>query len=218
MSANETAAILREDRRMSAFSRYAALFAVAAFTLSACDNGIHAADATTGPGATSITPPAPVTTTAAVTGSGLFGPGCAGFRGRLTAMAGLPVVRAAAASGVLGAWAGAVEAANLASPFDNATAMTVFAPVDAAFEAAGPAARRVATLNYHVLDQRYDAAGLERAGGTGTRDSGGGPLGLTGSGDHLTVNGVKVLCGNIPTKNATLFVLEKVLTPGTNPG
>ena len=203
---------------MSAFSRHAVLLAAAAFIVSACDNGIHAADATTGPGAASITPPAPVTTTAALTGPGLFGPGCDGFRGRLAAMAGLPVVRAAAASGVLGAWAGAVEAANLADPFDNATAMTVFAPVDAAFAAAGPSSRGVATLEYHVLDQRYDAAGLERAGGSGTLDSGGGPLGFTGSAGHLTVNGVQVLCGNIPTKNATLFVLGKVLTPGTNPG
>lgn len=203
---------------MSAFSRHAVLFAAAAFIVSACDNGIHAADATTGTGATSITPPVPVTTTAAVTGPGLFGPACDRFRGSSAAMAGLPVVRAAAASGALGAWAGAVEAANLADPFDSAPAMTVFAPVDAAFEAAGPPARRVATLNYHVLYQRFDAAGLERAGGAGTLDSGGGPLGFGGSGEDLTVNGVPVLCGNIPTKNATLFVIGKVLTPGTNPG
>jgi hypothetical protein len=203
---------------MSRISRRAGLFAASALLLSACDNGIHAAGAATGPGAASITPPAPVTTTAAVTGPGLFGPACDRFRGSLPAMAGKPVVRAAAASGVLGDWVEAVGAANLADAFDSATAMTVFAPVDAAFEAAGPSARRVAALNYHVLYQRFDAAGLERAGGAGTRDSGGGPLGFAGSGEHLTVNGVPVLCGNIPTKNATLFVIEKVLTPGTNPG
>jgi uncharacterized surface protein with fasciclin (FAS1) repeats len=30
------------------------------------------------------------------------------------------------------------------------------------------------------------------------------------------VNGAKILCGNIPTKNATVFVIDKGLTPGTN--
>jgi uncharacterized surface protein with fasciclin (FAS1) repeats len=33
---------------------------------------------------------------------------------------------------------------------------------------------------------------------------------------NLAVNGAKVLCGNIPTKNATVFVIDKVLTSGTN--
>jgi uncharacterized surface protein with fasciclin (FAS1) repeats len=32
----------------------------------------------------------------------------------------------------------------------------------------------------------------------------------------MTVNGAKILCGNIPTKNATVFVIDQVLTPGTN--
>lgn len=203
---------------MSAFAGRAALFAAAAFALSACSNGDHAGDATTGPGATPITPPAPATATAAATGPGVFGPGCAGFHGSLAAMAGLPVVRAAAASGSLGDWVDAVKAANLADPFDSARGVTVFAPVDAAFAAAGPSARRVSVLDYHVLDRRYGAAGLERAGSVGTRDTGGGPLAFGRSGGNLTVNGVPVLCGNIPTKNATLFVIEQVLTPGTNAG
>ncbi len=32
----------------------------------------------------------------------------------------------------------------------------------------------------------------------------------------MTVNGTKILCGNIPTKNATVFVINKVLSPGTD--
>ncbi|WP_197043660.1 fasciclin domain-containing protein, partial [Saccharothrix sp. NRRL B-16314] len=28
-----------------------------------------------------------------------------------------------------------------------------------------------------------------------------------------TVNGAKVLCGNIPTANATVFVIDKVMIP-----
>ncbi|MEU0530277.1 fasciclin domain-containing protein [Amycolatopsis tolypomycina] len=202
---------------MSPFRRVVPLAASLAL-LAGCDNGIHAGDATTGPGATSVTPPAPVTTTAPVAGPGVFGPGCDQLRGRLAAMADLPVVRAAAASAVLGEWVEAVEAAHAADPLDGARALTVFAPVDAAFAAAGPSARRVSVLDYHVLDQRLDAAGLQRAGGARTRDGGGGPLAFDGSGERLAVNGVPVLCGNIPTKNATLFVIGQVLTPGTIPG
>lgn len=201
---------------MSAFRRVFPL-AASLVLLTACDNGIRAGDATTGPGATSVTPPAPATTTAPPLGPGVFGPGCDRLRGSLAAMADLPVVRAAAASPVLGEWVEAVEAAHVADPLDGAPALTVFAPVDAAFAAAGPSARHVSVLDYHVLDQRLDAAGLHRAGGARTRDSGGGPLGFGGSGAGLTVNGVPVLCGNIPTKNATLFVIGSVLTPGTNP-
>jgi len=201
---------------MSAFRRVFPL--ATAFALAACSTGIKAGDATTGPGASSITPPAPVTTTAPPIGPGVFGPGCDRLRGSLAAMADLPVVRAAAASSVLGEWVGAVEAAHAADPLDGAQALTVFAPVDAAFAAAGPSARRVSVLDYHVLDQRLDAAGLQRAAGAETRDSGGGPLAFGGSETSLTVNGVPVLCGNIPTKNATLFVIGKVLTPGTIAG
>jgi hypothetical protein len=213
VSPGEAREISGEDHRMSAFRRVFPL--ATAFALAACSNGDHAGDATTGPGATSITPPAPVTTTAPFAGPGVFGPGCDRLRGRLAAMAGLPVVRAAAASSVLGEWVEAVEAAHVADPLDGAPAVTVFAPVDAAFEAAGPSARRVPVLDYHVLGERLDAAGLQRAGGAETRDSGGGPLAFDGSGEHLAVNGVPVLCGNIPTKNATLFVISAVLTPGT---
>ncbi|HET6707719.1 fasciclin domain-containing protein [Amycolatopsis sp.] len=202
---------------MSAFRRVFPL-AASLVLLAACDNGIHAGDATTGPGATSVTPPAPVTTTAPAIGPGVFGPGCDSLRGRLAAMADLPVVRAAAVSFVLGEWVEAVEAAHVADPLDGARALTVFAPVDAAFDAAGPSARRVSVLDYHVLGQRLDAAGLQRAGGVRTRDGGGGPLAFDGSETSLTVNGVPVLCGNIPTKNATLFVIGKVLTPGTIAG
>jgi len=201
---------------MSAFRRVFPL--AAAFVLAACSNGVEAGDATTGPGATSVTPPAPATTTAPAIGPGVFGPGCDRLRGSLAAMAELTVVRAAAASRALGAWVEAVEAAHVADPLDGARALTVFAPADAAFEAAGPSARRVAVLDYHVLDQRLDAAGLQRAGGARTRDSGGGPLAFDGSETSLTVNGVPVLCGNIRTKNATLFVIGKVLTPGTIAG
>jgi uncharacterized surface protein with fasciclin (FAS1) repeats len=58
-----------------------------------------------------------------------------------------------------------------------------------------------------VVPQRYDAKALEAAGTVPNLDSPqGGDLKIAGAGDQMTVNGAPVLCGTIPTKNATVFV------------
>jgi uncharacterized surface protein with fasciclin (FAS1) repeats len=41
----------------------------------------------------------------------------------------------------------------------------------------------------------------------------GGKVTIGGTPSAPTVNGAQVLCGNIPTKNATVFVIGQVLTP-----
>ncbi len=41
----------------------------------------------------------------------------------------------------------------------------------------------------------------------------GGELTVTGPPDHLWVNGALVLCGGITTANATLYLIDTVLTP-----
>jgi uncharacterized surface protein with fasciclin (FAS1) repeats len=52
----------------------------------------------------------------------------------------------------------------------------------------------------------------EAAAGT-VRTLSGRDVTIAGSGDHLTVDGAPVLCVDIPTGNATVFVIGKVLTP-----
>ena len=41
----------------------------------------------------------------------------------------------------------------------------------------------------------------------------GGTLTVTGSGDNLKVNNANVICGGVQTKNATVYLIDAVLTP-----
>lgn len=120
---------------------------------------------------------------------------------------------------------GSVKATNLVDTLNSQQAITVFAPADSAFQALGDAkftelaknpSQLTPSLQYHVLGKRYDAKGLSAAGSVTSLNTASGPIKIEGSGEGMTVNGAKVLCGNIPTKNATVFVIDKVLTPGTN--
>ncbi|MDQ4117808.1 MAG: fasciclin domain-containing protein, partial [Actinomycetota bacterium] len=71
-------------------------------------------------------------------------------------------------------------------------------------------------LSYHVVPKRYDAAGLVQAGTL--TELAGGQVTIGGTPTAPTVtdgkgNTANVLCGNIPTSNATVFVIDKVLMP-----
>jgi uncharacterized surface protein with fasciclin (FAS1) repeats len=95
---------------------------------------------------------------------------------------------------------------------------TVFAPVDAAF-ARLPAATVNALktdpglltrmITYHVLPVRVSPD--EIVGEQRTVE--GSTITVAGTPDDLTVDGVKVLCGGVRTANATVYLLDGVLTP-----
>ena len=71
-------------------------------------------------------------------------------------------------------------------------------------------------LSHHVVPKRYDAAGLVAAGRTTELAGGDVTIGGTATAPTITDgtgNTAKVLCGNIPTSNATVFVIDKVRTP-----
>ncbi|GAB2966008.1 fasciclin [Amycolatopsis acidiphila] len=168
--------------------------------------------------------------TGVTTNSDVFGPACGQLPqgsapGSLDSMGPQPVASAASTNPLLTKLVAAVKATNLVDTLNSQQAITVFAPADSAFNALGDAkftqlaqnpSQLAPILQYHVLPQRYDAKGLEAAGTVQTLNTDGGPVKISGSGDDMTVNGAKVLCGNIPTKNATVFVIDTVLTPGTN--
>jgi uncharacterized surface protein with fasciclin (FAS1) repeats len=163
------------------------------------------------------------------TASDVFGPACklvpTSGEGSVGGMINDPVATAAGNNPLLTKLVAAVGAASLGDTLNSQPAITVFAPADDAFNALGDEAfnalaKDPATLapilKYHVVGKRYDAAGLVAAGSVPTLDSAGGDLKIGGTADAPTVNGNPVLCGNIPTKNATVFVIGKVLTPGAN--
>ncbi|MET8846045.1 fasciclin domain-containing protein [Amycolatopsis sp. NPDC004625] len=199
------------------------LAAAAAFTLTACGSGVAAPSV----GAAIPMAPAPSagmsgTPDGVTTDADVFGPACVRLPqgsapGSLASMRPQPVVSAAATNPLLTRMVAAVKAANLIDTLDSRQAITVFAPADAAFavlDEANPT-ELVPLLEYHVAGKRYDAKGLATAGSVASLDSAGGPLKIEGSGENMTIDGAKILCGNIPTKNATVFVIDKVLTPGT---
>ncbi len=214
------------------------LTAAAALTLTACSGSDTASS-----GSSSSAPaPAPSSSmaapssSAAASGDGMttnadvFGPACGQLPqgsapGSLDSMGPQPVASAASTNPLLTKLVAAVKATNLVDTLNSAPAITVFAPADPAFaalgdakfaELAGKPAELSPILQYHVVGKRYDAKGLESAGMLDSLNAAGGQLKIEGTGDNMTVNGAKILCGNIPTKNATVFVIDKVLTPGTN--
>lgn len=101
---------------------------------------------------------------------------------------------------------------------------TVFAPAGSAFEPLShmghlsqlpvdPKEALKALLGYHVVVQRHSARELAAAGPMPTLE--GAPLTVSGDGLNLSIGAqhAKVLCGNIPTANATVFVIDQVLFP-----
>lgn len=215
---------------------------VSAFALSACsmfgDSATTAANSAPAPQQQAPASAAEPTSAAAETSGGdgvttnadVFGPACSKLPtgkspGSLDSMGPQPVGSAASTNPLLKKLVAAVTAANLVDPLNSAPGITVFAPADDAFKALGDAkfselaknpAKLAPILKYHVATKRYDARTLADEVSIETLDTEGGPLKIEGSGDDITVNGNPILCGNIPTKNATVFVIGKVLTPGTN--
>ncbi|MGC7097693.1 fasciclin domain-containing protein [Amycolatopsis lurida] len=207
--------------------------AVAALTLTACGSDDTASPGDTGAPAPSseMAPPMSGAGEGVTTNADVFGPACSQLPqgsepGSLDSMGPQPVASAASTNPLLTKLVAAVKATNLVDTLNSQEAITVFAPADPAFAALGDAKftelagkpdELAPILQYHVVPKRYDAKGLAAAGGSlESLNTAGGPLKIGGGGENLTVNGAKVLCGNIPTKNATVFVIDKVMTPGTN--
>ncbi|CAA9241234.1 MAG: Cell surface lipoprotein MPT83 precursor [uncultured Arthrobacter sp.] len=160
----------------------------------------------------------------------LVGPGCADYAaevpdgaGSVEGMALDPVAVAASNNPILTQLTAAVSGelnpdVNLVDTL-NGDEFTVFAPVDDAFKAL-PAETVEALktdkdllsgiLTYHVVPGRMLPADLE---GTTQTTVQGGDVEITGSGDELMVNGMNVICGGVQTANATVYLIDGVLTP-----
>lgn len=218
---------------MRTLPRLAALGATAALTLAltGCGNSEEPADAAAPAPDTSATTAPP--TSAAEQGvtaiSDIYGPACAQVptegEGSAEGMVDDPVATAAGNNPLLSTLATAVEAAGLVDTLnDPDAAYTVFAPANAAFEAlpagtldtllADPQGQLTDILTYHVVPERYDAEGLAAEGTVTTVQ--GDQLVISGEAMELVIDEQEqaaVLCGNIPTANATVFVIDTVLMP-----
>jgi len=135
------------------------------------------------------------------------------------AMANEPVATAAADNPALAGLVTALKTAGLENTLNQLPDATVFAPNNDAFAKipAGDLANLLAnpenlkkTLQYHVVSSKIAPAQL--AGSHTTLE--GQALTITGSGTNFTVNGTaKIVCGDITTRNATVYIIDGVLKP-----
>ena len=172
---------------------------------------------TTAPEPTESTPPDTAATEP-------FGEGCAAVptsgAGSFDGMAQEPVATAASANPVLSTLVTAVGEAGLVDTLNSAEDITVFAPSNDAFEAmdqdvfkkamADPTGLLATVLTYHVVPGTLTPQDL--AGTHKTLQ--GGEVTVEGSGEDFTVDtNAKVICGNVQTANATVYIIDQVLMP-----
>ncbi len=157
------------------------------------------------------------------------GPACdqipADGDGSSEGMADDPVATAASNNPLLSTLVTAVGEADLVDTLNNAEALTVFAPINSAFEAipadtldAVLADQELLTsiLTTHVAEGQMDAAALGEAG-TVTSLAGGE---LEFDAEAMTVTSpdgttANVVCGNVATANATVHLIDAVLMPAS---
>jgi uncharacterized surface protein with fasciclin (FAS1) repeats len=194
----------------------AAIALGATLGLAACASGDSSTTAagTTGSGDSSMSDPAAQT----------FGDGCSAVPktgdGSFQGMATAPVASAAGANPVLSTLVTAVTKAGLIDTLNSQKDITVFAPTNDAFAAIPPKtlksvladkATLTRILTYHVVPG--ELAPDQLAGSHKTLE--GGTLTISGSDPDFVVGTQKasIVCGNVPTANATVYIINSVLMP-----
>jgi uncharacterized surface protein with fasciclin (FAS1) repeats len=153
-----------------------------------------------------------------------YGAGCAQVptdgAGSFNGMATAPVASAASANPLLKTLVAAVTEAGLVEPLNSAPKLTVFAPADPAFQAIPKKDMQAvmsdkqmlgSILKHHVVGEQISPDQLSGELETLNGDE----LTINGSGEMATIGDEKaqVLCGNIQTANATVYVIDTVLMP-----
>ena len=204
-------------------TKFTALTAAALFSISlaACGSD-ESSDDTAAPAAA----PTMAASSAPAMDAGMnFGAGCAAVptdpanKGSFESMAQEPVATAASGNPLLSTLVAAVKQAGLVDSLNSADGITVFAPTNDAF-AKIPAAdlKKVladkkalaSILTYHVVPEKLTPADL--AGGHATLE--GRELMVGGSGEDFKVDGAaSVICGNVQTANANVYIIDSVLMP-----
>jgi len=173
------------------------------------------------PGMTQTLPPATQTQAA---DDQLVGPGCAALptsgSGSPEELKDEPVADAVEETPDLSTLATAIEKAGLADTLNSAKDITVFAPTNEAFAKIPEAdlnkvladkQQLTDILKYHVVEGRKTPA--EMASSSSFKTLQGGTLATSGSGNDYTVGDAKVVCGNLQTKNAAVYLIDAVLMP-----
>ncbi|MFJ8146465.1 fasciclin domain-containing protein [Streptomyces sp. NPDC096048] len=153
-----------------------------------------------------------------------FGPACSSVptdgAGSFDGMAKDPVATAASNNPALSTLVTAVKKAGLVDTLNNAENITVFAPTDDAFakipkadldKVLGDKAMLTDILTYHVVGQKLAPKDLENGSFETLQKS---KLTTSGSDESYTVDdSAKVVCGNVKTANANVYIIDTVLMP-----
>ena len=153
-----------------------------------------------------------------------FGPACSAVpksgAGSFTGMSSAPVATAASANPVLSTLVTAVKKAGLVDTLNSASNITVFAPDNAAFAKLPKStldavlankAELTKILTYHVASGRKTPG--ELASGMSIKTLEGGTVSPAAMSGTYTVNKAHVVCGNVQTANATVYIIDTVLMP-----
>ncbi|MEM6109240.1 fasciclin domain-containing protein [Mycobacterium sp. 050272] len=159
----------------------------------------------------------------------LVGPGCTDYAAAhpngpasVDGMSQAPVAVAASNNPMLTTLTSALSGqlnpqVNLVDTLNNGQ-YTVFAPTDAAFsklpestigQLKTNAAMLKSILTYHVVQGQLSPA---KVGGSHVTLQGANVT-VTGQGNDLKVNNASVVCGGVPTANATVYMIDTVLMP-----
>jgi uncharacterized surface protein with fasciclin (FAS1) repeats len=160
-----------------------------------------------------------------------FGTGCGGIpaagEGSIAGMSDDPVATAVGHNPAVHAFAAALAAARLGVPLDKQQDVTVLAPANAAFDAVprdalgkllGDTAELTALLTHHVIQGRLTP---DRLAGTHTTlnndqvtvDVSPEAFSVAAEGTLLRAAPARVICGNLHTANATIYIIDQVLAP-----
>jgi uncharacterized surface protein with fasciclin (FAS1) repeats len=200
-----------------------------AITLSACGSDDDSSDSSASSSTSSSASESAASTEAAASDEP-FGAGCAAVpadgEGSFTGMADDPVGTAATNNPALSTLVQAVTAANLVDTLNTTENITVLAPANPAFEAIPPdtlnavladTAQLTAILTHHVIPGRLTPEQLAGTHTTLNNDE----VTIEGSGESFTIAGegtvtqtqASVICGNVQTANATVYIIDQVLAP-----
>ncbi len=162
-----------------------------------------------------------------------FGAGCSAVpaegEGSFTGMTDDPVATAASNNPALSTLVQAVTAANLGDTLNTTDDITVLAPANPAFEAVpadalnallADTAQLTTVLTHHVIPGRLTPEELAGTHTTLNNDE----VTIDGSGEDFsvamdgTVVGMEasVICGNVQTANATVYIIDQVLKPAAS--
>ncbi|MFG3197439.1 fasciclin domain-containing protein [Streptomyces sp. NPDC048208] len=153
-----------------------------------------------------------------------FGSACSSVpkngAGSFDGMAKDPVATAASNNPALSTLVTAVKKAGLVDTLNNAQNITVFAPTNDAFDKIPKAtldkvlndkAQLTKILTYHVVGKKLAPKDLENGSFDTLEKS---KLMTSGMGESYTVNdSAKVVCGNVKTANANVYIIDTVLMP-----